>query len=231
VVEAAPGQRSLTTRVYAALKEDIIRCVVRPGEVLHESVLAARYDVSKTPVRDALNMLHQEGYVQVQGRRGWIVSRISFRDVQDVFQLRLILEPPAAALAARRMDADTLAALQPLARIHYTHGDRDSYRDFLTANRTFHSAVAQASGNRRLSGMVEGLLEEMERFFHLGLDARDASGEMVHEHEDLVGALAVGDGDAAERITREQILASRKRVLQAILGDATLGTAAELHIS
>ena len=209
----------LTQRVYEQLKKDLTRGVYRPGEALHEADLAARHHVSKTPVRESLNLLAREGWVDVVPRLGYIVSSISIRDVQDVFQLRLLLEPAAAQLAAERITEDQLRALRPLSRIVYRHNDPDSYAEFLAANREFHTAVARASGNKRLGDVVERLLEEMERFFHLGLGIRDSSGEMAHEHTELIEALVEGNGTKASEIMREQVTMSRRRVIEAILAD------------
>jgi DNA-binding GntR family transcriptional regulator len=175
--------------------------------------------VSKTPVRESLNLLAREGWVDVVPRLGYIVSAISVRDVQDVFQLRLLLEPAAAALAAERISEEQLRGLRGLSRIEYRHKDHDSYSNFLAANREFHTAVARASGNRRLGDLVERLLEEMERFFHLGLGIRDSSGEMVHEHGDLLEALVEGNGQKAAEFMREQVTASRRRIIEAILSE------------
>lgn len=222
---------SLTARIYRALKEAIITCELRPGEMVHENVLATEYGVSKSPVRDALHMLRQEGYVEVEGRRGYIVSTVSLKDVQDVYQLRLILEPPAAALAAGKAEEEQLQEIAALSSIEYDFGDHDSYREFLAANRNFHTAVARASGNPRLAEVVERLLEEMERFFHLGLDLRDSSGEMAHEHQDLVDALKAGRPDEAESITRDQIVMSRKRVIDAILAEPHADVAIQVQLS
>ncbi len=221
---------SLTLGVYKALKRDIIECLFKPGESLHENTLAEKYKVSKTPVREALNMLRHEGYVQAQARRGYLVWPISLKDVQDVFQLRLMVEPPAAALAAERIDEPQLRQLRKLSEIKYVHGDRQSYPRFLAANRDFHTAVAKASGNQRLAEVVERLLEEMERFFHLGLDVRDSSGEMVHEHHDLVDALVAGDSQLSEKIMREQIMVSRKRVIEALISEPSAMAASTLQV-
>ncbi|MHB8507995.1 MAG: GntR family transcriptional regulator [Candidatus Dormibacteria bacterium] len=213
----------MTERVYDNLKRDLITWRYKPGEALHEAALAAAHKVSKTPVREALNLLAREGYVDVLARHGYIVSPISVKDVQDIFQLRLMVEPAAAGLAAGKINEEQLRHLKTLSRISYRFGDPRSYADFLSANREFHTAVAWASGNGRLAALIERLLEDMERFFHLGLGLRDSSGEMVHEHDDLVGALVGGNADLAEKIMCDQIIESRRRVIEAIISDSDRG--------
>jgi DNA-binding GntR family transcriptional regulator len=212
------GARSLARQAYEALKQDILTCELRPGAQIFEGALAARYGMSKTPVREALNLLVQEGLVQVLPRRGYLVAPITLRDVQEVFQLRLLLETAAAELAAVHITEEQLRQLRALVEVRYTYGDRASYARFLRANRAFHVAVAAASGNSRLAAFVERLLEDMERILHLGLDLRDSAEEMAAEHAALVDALLRGDGALARRVVTEQLQNSRKRVLEALVG-------------
>ncbi len=213
--------RSLARRAYEALKQDILTCELRPGAQIFEGELAARYGTSKTPVREALNLLGQEGLVQVLPRRGYLVAPVTLRDVQEVFQLRLLLETAAAELAAERITEEQLRQLNTLVAVRYTYRDRASYSRFLRANRAFHVAVAAASGNGRLAAFVGKLLEDMERILHLGLDLRDSAEEMAAEHAALVDALLKGDAALARRVVTEQLQNSRKRVLEALVGSAS----------
>jgi len=213
--------RSLARRAYEALKQDILTCELRPGAQIFEGELAARYGTSKTPVREALNLLGQEGLVQVLPRRGYLVAPVTLRDVQEVFHLRLLLETAAAELAAERITEEQLRQLNALVAVRYTYRDRASYSRFLRANRAFHVAVAAASGNGRLAAFVGKLLEDMERILHLGLDLRDSAEEMAAEHAALVDALLKGDAALARRVVTEQLQNSRKRVLEALVGSAS----------
>src|ERR671932_262027 len=190
---ARSGSGSLARRAYEALKQDILTCELAPGTQIFEGELAARYGTSKTPVREALSWLGQEGLVQVLPRRGYLVAPVTLRDVQEVFQLRLLLETAAAELAAEHVSEEGLRQLKALVGVRYTYRDRASYARFLRANREFHVAVAEASGNGRMAAFVSRLLEDMERILHLGLDLRDSADEMAAEHGELVDALLKGD--------------------------------------
>jgi DNA-binding GntR family transcriptional regulator len=221
VVRSATG--SLARRAYDALKQDILTCELAPGAQIFEGELAARYEMSKTPVREALNLLGQEGLVQVLPRRGYLVAPVTLRDVQEVFQLRLLLETAAAEQAAEHVTEQGLRQLKALVDVRYTYRDRVSYARFLRANREFHVAVAESSGNRRLAAFVAKLLEDMERILHLGLDLRDSAAEMAAEHQELVDALLKGDAELAGRVVTEQLQNSRKRVLEALVASAGAG--------
>lgn len=220
VAERPTGTRESTTaRVYAALKRDILTCEVPPGATLYEGQLAERLGVSKTPVRDALAMLAHEGFVTVQPRRGYRVSDITLADVQEVFHLRLLLEPSAAELAAERATADQLKRLQELAEESYVYGELPTYEEFVVKNREFHVLLAEASGNGRLAATLRNLLEEMQRLFLFGLDIRDSAQEQIEEHRELVDALLKGNHHLAHDISVRQIETSRKRVMEALLGE------------
>lgn len=210
-------RQSTTGRVYAQLKREILTCQLAPGASLYEGQLAERLQVSKTPVRDALGMLVHEGFVTVQPRQGYRVSDITLSDVQEVFQMRLLLEPAAAELAAERASAEQLKRLQELAEESYVYGDVPTYEEFVVKNREFHVLLAEASGNGRLAAALRNLLEEMQRLFLFGLDIRDSAEEQIHEHRDLVDALLKGNHHQARDIATQQIETSRKRVLEALL--------------
>lgn len=206
-----------TGRVYSQLKREILTCELPPGADLFEGQLAERLQVSKTPVRDALSMLVHEGFVTVQPRQGYRVSDITLSDVQEVFHMRLLLEPAAAELAAERATAEQLKKLQDLAEESYVFGDVPTYEDFVVKNREFHVLLAEASGNERLAAALRNLLEEMQRLFLFGLDLRDSAQEQIREHRELVDALLKGNHHMAREIATAQIETSRKRVMQALL--------------
>ena len=216
MAHVAPVGR-LTDRAYHAIKQDILVCELAPGEDVTERGLGERYGLGKAPLREALIRLTHEGLLKAIPRSGYRITPVTIQDVEDIFALRRLLEPEAARQAAGRIDGTLLKELNALCRAGYTPGDRASETAFLRANRQFHVAIADASGNRRLARLLEQLLEETERLFHLGLAVRDRTEEMQHEHEDLVSALVSGDAAAAESATIRQIDAARTMVMDGIL--------------
>lgn len=207
---------------YQRMKRDILWCVVAPGQEVTESMLSERYELGKAPVRSALLRLRQEGLVRPLPRRGYQIAPVTIRDVQEIFQVRLVLEPPAARMAAGHTDADQLRALEAQVQAAYLPGDRSSEAKFLEANRGFHVTVAGMTGNHRLASLVEKVLEETDRILHFGLALQDRSDQFRHEHEDLVFALVEGDADLAERLTYESITNARDVVMEGILNSPTL---------
>lgn len=216
-LQARRSGTRLAAAAYDIVRRAIVECELPPGLEVTERELMARYDLGKAPLREALVRLGHDGLVRAMPRRGYVITPVTVQDVQDIFELRLLLEPAAARVAVGHVDRARLDELNALCRTGYTPGDRESETRFLAVNREFHVAIAQASGNRRLAIVLAQLLEEMERLFHLGLQVRNRSTEMEHEHEALIDALARGDRDAAERATIEQIESARAMVMDGIL--------------
>lgn len=212
----------LSERAYERIKHDIICCLIPPGTEVSEAQLCGQYKLGKAPVRMALSRLAHDGLVRAIPRRGYMVAPVTLKDIQDVFELRLLLEPQAARLAAGRVDAKRLRLLDEICRAGYQPGEAKSTARFLEANKEFHVAIAQAAGNARLAHAIAQLLDEMTRLLHLGLGLRNRSQEMQHEHRTLVRALVRGDGATAEKICQEQIEAARDMVLKAILASDTV---------
>ena len=213
----APAIPLLTDRAYERIRHDIITCAIAPGTEISEPQLCTHYRLGKAPVRMALNRLAHDGLLRAIPRRGYRVTPVTLKDIHDVFELRLMLEPAAAHMAAGKVDAQRLRVVDEACRPGYQPNDSKSITRFLEANKAFHVAIAQATGNGRLAAMVAQLLDQMTRLLHLGLGLRNQSHEMQHAHRALVKALSRGDGETAERISREQIDAVRGMVRSAIM--------------
>ena len=218
----APAIPLLTDRAYERIKHDIMTCAITPGTEVSEPQLCTHYRLGKAPVRMALIRLAHDGLLRAIPRRGYMVTAITLKDIHDVFELRLMLEPQAAHMAAGKVDVQRLRVLDEACRPGYQSDDIKSITRFLEANKAFHVAIAQATGNGRLAIMVSQLLDQMTRLLHLSLGLRNRSQEMQHEHRALVKALARSDSETAERISREQIEAARGMVLSAIMTSNTV---------
>lgn len=213
--DAAPGG-ILGDAAYDAIKRGIITCVLEPGRPVTEESLARRYQLSRGAVRPALKRLLQEQLVQLATPKRYVVAPITLKHARDLFDLRMVLEPIAARLAARRVTPAELRRLTELSEAHYRVGDRDSAAAFLRANTEFHMTVARASGNEMMAEVIAVLLDRTERLSHLGHLLHDRNAAAAHEHHELVAALVAGDGDGAERVMAEQIQAVRAFVLEAL---------------
>lgn len=219
-VEGALPRSSATDSAYDHLKRLILTSELAPGQELREISLTETTGFGRSPVREALRRLVQEGFVEVRPRQGYRVSVVTLGRVRDLFEMRLLLEPAAVEFAAERASQAELEALHTLAHRSYVHGDTASYEQFLQDNREFHVRIARASGNERLARSLQVLLEEMQRLFFISLGNRDSASEMMHEHHDLYDALLARDAARARAIVVQQVEASRSRVLEGLLSGA-----------
>lgn len=217
VEDASSGATSATDKAYTALRGEILNCVLAPGSRIVEGEIAERLNMSKTPVKKALGMLVHEGFVEVRPRHGYRVTEITLADVQEVYQLRQILEPAAAELAAANATPEQLQGLRSLVEDHAA----GSYEDRTGKLLRFHEILAEASGNRRLAATMASLLDEMQRLLSIGLDVEESVTLHAGEHRELLDALLKGNHHSAREIAEKQVETGRMRMFEAILASLT----------
>lgn len=208
---------SLADEAYYALKEKIIRCEMPPDLLVTEPQLVRQSGLGKTPVREALARLVQERLVRSIPRHGYEIAPITLGDVDELFGLRLIVEPAVAELAAGRVDADHLRALDGVCAATADPPDREGLELHMKANRELHVAIARTAGSLRLLDIMERLMDESERMLRLGLLFGNPWAQIVHQHNQLVEALIAGDTARAKQVSIEQILAAKGNVINALL--------------
>ena len=216
----SPAAAAVTSAALAheRLRRAVVRLELPPGAAMSEQRLAARFGLSKAAVRAALARLRAERLVLSEPRRGHVVAPLTLRDVGDVYALRRLLEPPAAAAAAGRLDSGEHARLRRAVAAEVDIADPASIDRFLDGNRAVHVAIARASGNGRLAAIVERLLDDSERAIGVALRAGAAGrGLRVRgEHEAVLAAIAAGDGAAAERLMYAAIERFRDELIRTL---------------
>lgn len=201
-----PAQsQPLWEAVYLALRGAIVRRDLAPGERLAEQQLAEELGASRTPVREALRRLALEGFVVLVPRRGAYVAGLSFKDMNDVFELRMALEGLAAALAAERITQEELAALERgVAELAEAIEGGVSER-LAQIDADFHNLIYMASRNRRLMQIVANLSDQIQSFRIRSLAVPGRLKATLSEHRRLAAAIARRDAPAARRLAEEHI--------------------------
>jgi DNA-binding GntR family transcriptional regulator len=208
----------LRDNVYQSLRADILNCRLAPGDDVREQDLALRYAVSRQPVREALLRLAREHLVTVQPRQGYRVNPISLADARDLLRFRLALEPACVAEAIEDAPNQTLQALDDFR--HFS-GDHE---DFIAYNRAFHSALAHASGNRRMASALCDLIGQADRLVRVSLAnirGHDPT-RLVAEHVEIIEAMQQRDARTALRLIKAHINQTEKRVLPALKRNAVI---------
>lgn len=212
-VDSPPA--ALADRAYSSLKHQILTCKLRPGERLVEKVLCVQLQISRTPLREALNRLGLEGLVSLVPYHGFEVAPITRQDIRDMCELRYIMESEMAARTAQRASAEELEELAQLADLRYTPGERDTYNEYLRANSAFHIKLAHCSHNARLEAAVVALLDNLQRPLYLGLDVGLDAAAATAQHLAVVDAVRQRDSERAASLMREHILEAEQRMIMA----------------
>lgn len=212
------GDLSLTEQVFNALKGEILRSQIRPGSVVIEGDLAERFGVSKTPIREALRLLVQDGWIEVMPRRGYLVRPIGLDDLREVYELRRILESGVVRKVIEQMNRKTVAELRRLIEAQADAGD--SLETSIDASRDFHLSLARLTGNERLVRGLAALLDEVERLLRMlpELVSLMTSTSEIEAHRRLVDALEEHDADLAESLMLAHLADISRSLLDALGG-------------
>jgi len=199
---------------YDTIKESILNLRVPPGAQLHIEDLADQMGVSRTPVREALLRLESDGLVRAVPRVGFFVTEITRRDLEDLFELRALLESFAAEKAASLLTDDELARVDRLLEASVSAVEQGDMDRFLETEIAFHTLFIERAPNRHLIAMMESLQDLTYRERVLSLESLKNVRESLNEHQRIVEALHQRDGELTGRLMREHICAVRDRMLQ-----------------
>jgi DNA-binding GntR family transcriptional regulator len=200
-----PEVASCGDDAYSRIRRDILSCRLMPGTKITEPDLMADYRIGKSSCRIALTRLCHENLLRSRPRKGYQVAPITLKDVEEIFALRVQLEPMAARLAVGRVDLEQLRALEAACRVRHLAPLSEQIDVFMDANKAFHMAIIQASGNERLVRTLSGLMDEMTRLVALGFNVQGTKPEIKHDHNAMINAFEEGDGKRAELIARRHI--------------------------
>jgi DNA-binding GntR family transcriptional regulator len=191
-------------RVREQLQDAILEGVLKPGERLRAEALAQRYGTSRTPVREALLQLEAQGLVEVEPNRGAVVRAFDRADLLDLYEVRALLEPAAAAKAARRIDAQDIARLQANCEAAQSAGDDADAQ--IALNEEFHRIIGDAAGSPRLQVAMRAVAGIPRSFRQVFWHSEEQRAESLLCHRRLVTAFRARDEKLAEAVMRMHIL-------------------------
>ena len=210
----AAARASLVDTVYRTLRQRIVDNVYAPGFQVLEEELAADLGASRTPVREALIRLHNEGLVEVVPRRGMRVLPVSPTDMREIYEILTALESVAAELVARRRPTEAeLAPLDAATRDMARALRADDLNAWAEADERFHRHLVELSGNRMLVQSVLNFWDRAHRARMVTLHLRPKPANSTKEHAALVAKLRSGDATGAVEVNR----AHRERASRELL--------------
>lgn len=209
------GETSITLadQAHALVKEQIISARYLPGQFLQEAELCADLGMGRTPVRQALQRLHQEGLLDVIHRKGVVVRSDSLTELLFALEARILVEPYCAAKCAERASPSDIESLMTLHR-EYQHmrekGDRVALMEI---DRKMHAMIGNVAGNKLLLELLRPIQERMSRLWFLPHWQRDDFGETAHEHDALIAAIREHRSDAASAAMQVHLESLKQRII------------------
>jgi DNA-binding GntR family transcriptional regulator len=198
-------RRKVTDWVYEEVRQAIVDLRLQPGEPLREATMAEQLGVSKTPVREALARLEQEGLVETTSFKGAVVSSYSDEDLKEIYELRELLEGAAARAAASPEATAIHERLRTVAADSRRLRDVGDLTGLASLLGEFDELVYQQVDNGRIRAMIENLRAHLARIARLTEDIPGRVEASVEEHERIVEAIVANDPDEAEHLMRIHI--------------------------
>ncbi|MDH4180483.1 MAG: GntR family transcriptional regulator [Betaproteobacteria bacterium] len=200
---------SLRDRAYAALKQAIVEADIyaHTREVrLDERKLSEQLGVSRTPIREAMTLLEQEGLLRTVPRRGIFVVRKTKRQIVEMIEMWAALESMAARLATLHASDEDIAGLRRLFDGFRTSAPADHIDEYSDANIAFHQAIIRLSGSHLMGETIENLIVHMRAIRRMTISQSDRAARSIVDHMRIIEALEKRDTELAERLVRQHSL-------------------------
>jgi DNA-binding GntR family transcriptional regulator len=198
--------RQLKDSVYLKLRQEIVTATLPPGYVLREAELAARFGVSKTPLREAFVRLEKDGFVQIAPYRSAVVTGYSQQDLREIYEVRELLEGLCAREAAVSIATEDLAALNRIVRDSAAALEAGDTGRLTALLDEFDVVLYAQSRNSRITAMLENIRDHVTRIGRLTVAIPGRLGTSVREHQAIYEAIVQRDGPRAETLMRQHIL-------------------------
>jgi DNA-binding GntR family transcriptional regulator len=200
---------SIRNQAYAALKKAITTADIysRPDEIrLDERAVSQQLRVSRTPVREAMTLLEQEGFLRTEPRRGVFIARKTRRQIVEMIQVWAALESMAARLTSEHATDADIATLRPMFEDFVGKRPSENIDDYSDANIAFHQALIRLSRSDLIVNMTDNLFLHVRAIRKATISHGDRAERSLVDHLNIIEALARRDVEAAERLSREHAL-------------------------
>ena len=199
-------------KLVSAIQKDIFSGALKPGDRLDDAALADRFDVSRTPIREALRTLIDSGLIETKPRRGAYVRKLSASELIEMFEVAAELEGMAgriAANAATEVQAEAIEAACRACRAAADAGDVEAYGEL---NEAFHATIHAASGNSYLRSQLNLVESRLQIYRRLPFEVRGRLQTSAAEHEEIAAAILDGRAEDADRLLREHMVLQGQRL-------------------
>ena len=209
----------LTERAYELIRLDILTFRLKPGERTSERSLSERYELGMAPIRAALPRLVQEGLIEKSAERGTTIAPLTLRGIRETYQMRFLLEPAAAELAAARgMDPARLDRLREVCETEWPSEGDAAVVHILLANRDFNIAIAEATGNALLARTIGHLQNLALRILFLSMTNYNAANFWGEGPGKIRDAIVERNGPLARELYTADLASGEQWAMQTIMG-------------
>ncbi|PHH96016.1 GntR family transcriptional regulator [Fusobacterium polymorphum] len=197
--------------VYQKIKIAILNEMYEPNQILNERKLAEEFQISRTPVREALKILEGEGWVKIIPWKGAIVNKITQKEIDEIFQIRLIIEPAIIELLQNKIDYKKRAYLD---KLYENQKKAKTKKEFILADREFHMTFAEWTENLQLIEMVKGLNDKIYMVGHKAINSKDSKREeeTLEEHYKIIQALKNNDIMMAKNFMIAHVIETKNNI-------------------
>lgn len=201
---------SLRGKVYDRIREDILNGVYKEHEELKEATLGERMGVSRTPVREALRQLELEGLVEIIPNKGARVTGITKKDMEDIYQIRYLLEGLSARWATEHVTEEQLEKMEETLYLTEFHAKKGNFAQVYELDSLFHELMYEASGSKMLNHILSDFHMYVTRIRKTTLANNTRSKNSTEEHRAILEAIKERDADKAEKCAHTHVLSTIK---------------------
>jgi len=199
-------QKSLAEHIVEDLERRIISRTLKPGQRIIEESLCKTFGVSRSPVREAFQILESQGFVVREPRKGISVAKILPQEAEDIYRIRAGLEGLSLSLAVQKQTPELLKKLKNLNARMIRASAKKNGKTYDSLNQKFHEMIVSACGNQRLAQLIRNFDKQTMRYRLAIVSSPGWMENSTRIHKALIAAFEAGDADAAERIRKNSIL-------------------------
>jgi DNA-binding GntR family transcriptional regulator len=200
------NQRSLAEHIVEHLERQIVAGELVPGQRIIEETLCQAYGVSRSPVREAFQILESQGFVVREPRKGVSVAKITPQEAEHIYRIRASLEGLATALAVQNRTPELLGKIKDLHQQMIRSAEKKNIKAYQHLNQRFHELIINASGSPRLIQLIRSFDRQTMRYRLAVTHAQGWMAKSAQLHAAIVASFEAGDAEAAERLRRQAIL-------------------------
>lgn len=201
---------------YQEIKMGILNEVYKPGDILNERRLADKFQISRTPIREALKLLEGEGWITIIPWKGAVVSEITLEKIEEIFQIRIIIEPAIIELLNNKIDYKKKLELD---KLFERQRKSKTKKEFMQADRKFHMSLVKWTGNNQFYEMVKELNDKIYMVGHKAINNKESTRdtESLEEHRRIIEALKNNDILTAKNLMILHIVETRRNLIKNFL--------------